>query len=158
MATRRGNGEGGLFWDEIRQRWTAEITVGYSPAGKRIVRRGRGKTKTEARAKLRERIREYEDGLALAHTDLTVADAVKDWLAYGLTDCANATREKYGYLCSGHITPDLGARKLRELSARDVDRWLAVKAKILSTSTVQRLYEQCQVPKHFRRSRGRGSR
>jgi hypothetical protein len=31
-----------LHWDEARQRWTATLTVGYTPAGKRIVRNGSG--------------------------------------------------------------------------------------------------------------------
>jgi integrase len=39
-----------------------------------------------------------------------------------------------------HILSDLGARKLRDLTAEDIDRWLADKAKSLSSSTVQNLY------------------
>ena len=54
MATRRSRGDGGLSWDETRQRWVASLTVGYTPAGKRIVKRGSGRTKTEAQRKLRE--------------------------------------------------------------------------------------------------------
>jgi hypothetical protein len=68
MPKRRARGDGGLHWDEQRQRWIASVTVGYSPAGKRIVRKASGKTKTEAHAKLREKIREYEDGLSIAHS------------------------------------------------------------------------------------------
>jgi integrase len=44
---------------------------------------------------------------------------------------------KYTILCRTHIVPALGARKLRDLSADDVDKWLAVKAKTLSTGTLQ---------------------
>ncbi len=39
-----------------------------------------------------------------------------------------------------HVIPSLGARKLRDLSAEDVDRWLAVKARTLSTRTLQGLH------------------
>jgi hypothetical protein len=35
------------------------------------------------------------------------------------------------------VIPALGGRKFSELSAEDVDRWLAEKAQTLSTSTVQ---------------------
>jgi len=138
---RRGRGEGSLYWDEKRQRFIAEVTIGYTPAGKRIVRRGSGKTRTEARTKLKQVMRDHEDGLAIASQTFTVADAVNDWLTYGLPGRAATTTEKYGYLARGHIIPDLGARKLRDLSATDVDRWLAAKAKLLSSSTVQRLHE-----------------
>jgi len=67
---RRGRGDGGVHWDENRQRFIASVTIGYSPSGKRIVRRGSG-----------------------------------------------------------------------TLTATDVDRWLASKAKTLSTRTLQELYQ-----------------
>lgn len=140
MTKRRARGDGSLYWDEARQRWIASITVGYTPAGKRIVRKASGKTKTEARTKLRAKIRDYEDGLLTTHHTYTVADAINDWLTYGLTNRTQATRDKYGFLCRGHIIPDLGARKLKDLSAHDVDRWLADKAKILSTRTLRELH------------------
>jgi integrase len=140
MSQRRGRGEGALYWDEARQRWIAAVTVGYTPAGKRIVRKGSGKTKTEARARLRENVRDYEDGLAIAPHGVTVADAVTDWLHYGLNGRSPATREKYRILSQLHILPALGARKLRDLSASDVDRWLAAKATTLSTRTLRELH------------------
>ena len=79
-------------------------------------------------------------GLAIAHHDDTIADAVTDWLTYGLSGRASATREKCAHLCRAHLLPDLGARKLRDLTAQDVDRWLADKAKILSTRSLRELY------------------
>lgn len=139
--SRRGRGEGGLYWDENRQRFICEVTIGYTPAGKRTVRRGSGKTKTEARNKLKQVLRDHEDGITVSSQTITVAQAVNDWLEYGLTGLSETTVEKYGYLCRGHVIPDLGARKLRDLSAADVDRWLAAKSKTLATSTVERLKE-----------------
>lgn len=115
------------------------MTIGYQPNGKRIYRRGSGKTKTEA--KLKEVMRDHGDGLAIAPYGYTVAEAVNDWLAYGLTGRSTNTGRQVPHLCGGHVIPDLGARKLRDLSAEDVDRWLATKATTLSTSTVQRLHE-----------------
>lgn len=140
MTKRRGRGEGGLHWDEKRQRWIASVTTGYTPAGKRIVRRGSGKTKTEAREKLKQVLRDHEDGLAIAPTGYTVAMAVTDWLAYGLSGQSQPTIDKYTSLATTHVIPSLGARKLRDLSAEDVDKWLADKAKTLSSSTLHILY------------------
>ncbi|MFG2043134.1 tyrosine-type recombinase/integrase [Dactylosporangium sp. NPDC048998] len=140
MTARRGRGEGSIYWDEKRQRFIAAAVVGYTPAGKRIMRRGSGKTKTEARNKLKEVLRDHEDGLAIAPANFTVADAVRDWLAYGLTGRSAKTVAKCTGLCNTHVIPDLGARKLRALSATDVDKWLAAKAKTLSTATLQNLH------------------
>ncbi|GAA2450639.1 hypothetical protein GCM10010388_45100 [Streptomyces mauvecolor] len=40
-------------------------------------------------------------------------------------------------LCDTHVIPALGARKLRDLSAYDVDKWLAAKSKVLSTRSLE---------------------
>jgi integrase len=142
-GNRRAPGEGSIYWDEKRQRFLAAITVGYTPAGKRIVRRGSGKTEAAARAKLKQVMRDYDDGLAGTPglQKITVAHIVNDWLTYGLAGRAKATIDKCTYLCQTHILPALGARKLRELSATDVDRWLTDKAKTLSTRTLQELHQ-----------------
>jgi integrase len=137
MVAHRSRGDGGLSWDNARQRWVASLTVGYTPSGKRIVKRGRGRTKTEAKRKLREILRDYEDGLVTTGHGYTVADAVRDWLAYGLSGRDDGTITKCTILANTHVIPDLGARKLRELSADDVDRWLADMAQTLSTRTLR---------------------
>jgi integrase len=137
VTERRSRGDGGLHWDKKRQRWIASVTLGYTPAGKRIVKRGSGKTKTEAKAKLKQVLRDHEDGLAIAPAGYTVAHAVNDWLTYGLAGLDPETVTKYTGLCRSHVIPALGARKLRDLSADDVDKWLAAKSKELSTSTLQ---------------------
>ncbi len=140
MTTRRSRGDGGLHWDEKRQRWIASASLGFDPAGKRIVKRGSGRTKTEAKAKLKEILRDHEDGLAIAPTNYTVGNAVNDWLTYGLAGRDTGTVETCTTLCRTHVIPALGARKLRDLGAEDVDRWLAVKSKELSTRTLQALH------------------
>jgi integrase len=140
MPARRSRGDGGLSWDNARQRWVASVTVGYTPSGKRIVKRGRGRTKTEAQRKLREIIRDFEDGQVIDGYASTVAQAVRDWLQFGLSGRGEHTITKCTILANTHIIPALGTRKLRDLSADDVDRWLAAKAKTLSTSTLQILH------------------
>jgi integrase len=82
---RRARGDGGLHWDDERKRWIATVTIGYTPAGKRIVRKASDKSKTKALAKLREKVRDRDDGLPIEPGNYTVADAVRNWLEYGLT-------------------------------------------------------------------------
>lgn len=136
MTARRSRGDGGLHWDETRQRWVATVTVGYTPAGKRIVRKGSARTKTEARNTLREIVRDH-DGVAAASRAYTVGQAVNDWLDHGLGGRDMRTVETRRILARQHVIPALGSRKLTELSAEDVDRWLADKAHTLSTRTLQ---------------------
>lgn len=140
MTARRSRGDGGLHWHNQRQRWIATASLGYDPSGKRIVKSGSGRTKTEAKTKLKEILRDHEDGLAIAPAGYTVAHAVDDWLTYGLSGRDEHTVTTCTILSRTHIIPSLGARKLRDLSAEDVDRWLAGKAQTLSTRTLQGLH------------------
>jgi integrase len=137
---RRSRGEGGLHWNKKRRRWIATAHLGYGADGKRITKTGSGRTKTEAKDKLKEVLRDYEDGLAIAPSDYTVKDAVEDWLRFGLSKRSAKTVEVNEYYCRVHVIPSLGARKLRELSAADVEKWLEVKAKTLSTRVLQGLH------------------
>ncbi|KAB2365212.1 site-specific integrase [Actinomadura montaniterrae] len=137
---RRPRGDGGLHWDSKRQRWIASVTVGYTPAGKRIVRKASDRSKTKALAKLKEKLRDVADGLPSEPGNYTVAEAVRYWLTYGLNGRDAETVANYRTLAEKHIIPALGARKLRELNAEDVDKWLAEKATALSTRTLRLLH------------------
>ncbi len=141
MTKRRSRGDGGLRWDKTRERWIAEVTIGYTPAGKRTVRRGSGKTKTAAKEKLKEILRDHEDGVSLAAGNgYAVAHAVNDWLTnYELSGHDTNTIRTVRCLVDKHIVPDLGARKLVDLSADDVDRWIGEKSKTMVTSTLRNL-------------------
>lgn len=137
MTSRRSRGDGSLYWSEARQRWIAEVTTGWAPNGKRITRTASGKTKTAAKDKLKDMVRDLDDGLPVAPENYYARDAVQTWFAFGLNGRDQATVGNYRCLADVHIVPDIGKRKLRELSADDVDKWLARKAKTLSTRTLR---------------------
>jgi len=139
LTKRRSRGDGGLHWDENRKRWIATVTVGFDGRGKRITKRASGRTKTEAKNKLDVIMRDVKDGLAIEPHNYTVADAVNNWLQYGLNGRDRQTVATCRILAETHIILSLGALKLRELSADNVDEWLAEKAKTLSTRTLRDL-------------------
>jgi hypothetical protein len=60
-----------------------------------------------------------------------------DWLAFGLSSRDDRTITRCIILANTHIIPALGARKLRGLSADDIDKWLADKAQVLSTRSLR---------------------
>jgi integrase len=137
MSGRRARGEGTLHWHVKRQRWIAATTIGYDGRGKRVVRSASGRTKTEAKNKLREMLRDRDDGIRSPTGSVTVRRAVEDWLAYGLPGRSDKTVPKYRTLCEKHIVAHIRSRKLRDLSAPEVDRWLALLARTLSTRTIR---------------------
>lgn len=140
MVTRRSRGEGGLYWNEARQRWMATVDLGFTPMGKRRRAYISARTKTEAKAKLMAMRRDQADGLPVAQRGYTVREAVESWLQYGLVGREPSTVENRRIMAEKHVIPALGARRLVELSAEEVDVWLAEKARTLSTDTVVRLH------------------
>lgn len=76
----------------------------------------------------------------MGNASYTVAEAVEDWLRYGLTTQSAATLAKLSTLCRLHVVPSLGRRRLRELSAAEVDRWLSKEATTLGTNTLSQLH------------------
>lgn len=139
--TKREYGDGSLFWSKSRKRWVVTVTVGYDGRGKRIVRKASARTKTDAKTRLRELLQERDDGTALlgAH-NYTVGQAVDDWLEHGLGDVAESTAMKYRNIADTRITPYLGKRKLKDLTARDVDQWVAELSKEISTEPLRRIH------------------
>ncbi|MEV0800074.1 Arm DNA-binding domain-containing protein [Kribbella sp. NPDC050281] len=139
MSKRRSRGDGGLHGDAKRERWTATATVGFTPAGKRITKKASGKTKTEAKNKLKEVLRDLDDGLGVGQHGYTVADATAAWLKTGLPNRDKHTVENCTSLANTHIVPKLGKRRLRELTADEVDDWLADRSQLVARSTLIKL-------------------
>lgn len=137
MSKLRAHGDGGLYWDESRQRWVADVTIGYDGRGKRKHRRRFRRTKTEAKVALREMLRDLADGTVVDDHGYTVEAAVNDWLNHGLIKKDEETRKNLRFLSEKHVIPLLGARKLRELKTTEVERWLATLAESLSTRTLE---------------------
>lgn len=135
--TRRARGEHGVYWDDRRQRYIAAATVGYDGRGRRIVKRASGTSESAALRALRQRVRDYQDGLVVEAERYTVRDAVEDWLKFGQGRLDANTVTKNTSLCETHIISLLGARKLRELTAREVDEWLTSRAPLLAHTSLQ---------------------
>jgi integrase len=138
MTTRRSTGEGGLHWSEARQRWIGTVAVGYAANGKRRTRTFSARTKTEAKIRLRELLRDAERGVKLSQR-VTVAEAVEGWLAFGLNGRSEATVKTSRHLAESHIVPTLGKRRLTDLRAVDVDRLLRTKRTELATSSLRKM-------------------
>lgn len=132
---RRGRGDDSIYWDKSKGCYVGEISLGYTPAGKRKRPKVYGRTKTEVRGKLKDLRDEIEAGVKSA-ARYTVGDAVRKWLEVGLKDRDPATIEKNRIYAENHVIPCIGAAKLRDLTADDVDDWLEDRAKLLATSTL----------------------
>jgi integrase len=149
MATRRRRGEGGISFehrgacrDPERHRhcpglWRGEVTLGYTEGGKRQRRKVSGTTKAAVLDRLRELHRKLDQGIVpkTGYANYTVRQAAEDWLRNGLGG-RSAKTIKTNQDVLEPILKVVGARKLRELTAADVQQSLSKMADEYSSSAV----------------------
>jgi integrase len=125
---RRGAGEGSIFKDPATGRWRALLDVGDDAAGRRQRRKVSGRTRAEVATKLRVLQRDLEDGVAASGRQVTVAVLCDEWLRQQAGELSPITLELRQWVVHRHLVPALGARRVRDLSADDVARFLQDKA------------------------------
>ncbi|WP_174545751.1 tyrosine-type recombinase/integrase [Nocardiopsis dassonvillei] len=145
-------GQGTVYWDEAKGCFRGEISLGYTPSGKRRRPKVYGRTNTEVREKLRDLVKEAKSGVKSSAT-YTVADAVNDFLKRGLKGRSQATVDKCRNLANKHLIPELGRAKLKDLTADDVDDWLDSKAEELATRSLRELHAVLRRAVHFAQRR-----
>src|SRR6516225_827087 len=118
---RRGRGEGSVY-QESDGRWTAVISFGYTPDGKRRRRKVRGATKQEVLKKLRE-LQGKGPG---EPCKLTVAQFLTRWLENTAREhIGENTYERYARIVNRRIIPRLGGLRLADLTAFHIEDFYA---------------------------------
>jgi hypothetical protein len=137
---RRGHGEDSIYFDASKNRWIGATSLGFSPDGeKRVRQKVRGRTKAEVREKLQAMHRELEIGVHSSGT-YTVAQCVDDWLARGLASRQTSTVDNYRRIAD-HVVSTLGAVRLKNLTARQVQGALNQLAPSLSTRSLRLVHQ-----------------
>src|SRR3954470_7925301 len=124
MPKKRGQGEGGLYYSESKRRWIAVLDLGRGPDGVRRRIKLHGATRAEARRRLEEAQKAAAAGLNADDQRTTVAEFCAYWLKHGVPASAQSpnTFASIEWAVNSHIVPRIGHRRLRELTADDVDK------------------------------------
>jgi len=117
---KRGHGDGGI---DARGEDTWRLR--YRINGKRYSKGFRG-TRSEARKELRALIRSGDTGTHVEPDKITVAQWIDRWITAGAPGrsqkkAGRRTVERYSQLMRCHVTPTLGARRLQQLQATEID-------------------------------------
>lgn len=119
--TKRSHGDGG-----IDERGPNKYRLRYRVGGKRVSAAFTG-TKTEARTKLRSLLDTVAKGEHVEPDKITVGEWVEQWLLAGAPGrrrkkVSERTLERYGQLLQTHVAPAIGAKRLQQLRAPDIDK------------------------------------
>jgi len=120
-----------------------------------------GRTKADVLEKMRDARRATDDGVPLGAARDTVGALLVDFLARGLPSTAKAPKTIEGYhgAVVDHLVPQLGARKLRELTPDDVESMLRAKAAAgLSRATLVHIHGVLTRALRWAEGRGRVGR
>jgi site-specific recombinase XerD len=156
LKKRRDRGDHGISWDKTNKCYVGTLSLGNDSTGKRIRRTVTGKNKTEAKDKLDKLKDEIKAGIRTPAT-YTVKQCVQDWIESLKLD--PGTIASYRGQAQKWIYPKLGARKLKDLKAAEVERFLNDLGKLLGKrslmmikSTLRRSIRRAQVNDLIRRN------
>jgi len=116
-------------------RWLGVVSLGFDADGRRVRRKVYGRTKTDAKDKLKQLHEELDEGIR-ASAAYTVQQACDDWLRDGL-DGRSAKTIRDAADALKPILTSIGHKPLRELIASDVRSALLRSAAARSTRTVE---------------------
>ncbi|HEX6351080.1 MAG TPA: site-specific integrase [Candidatus Dormibacteraeota bacterium] len=136
--TKRGNGEG-TIGRRADGRWEARYV--WYEAGRRRRRVIYGQTREGVARRLRDALKQREDGVVPADGRLTLADFLKVWLDGARPALSARSWERYEEHVRLYIAPSLGRLKLTEVTPAHVQRLYGELLKRgLSPSTVRRTH------------------
>lgn len=122
--TRRGNGEGAVYFNQKRNRWEGQLDLGRDESGRRVRRKVTGKTRSAVAERLRE-IRARELHVRPSAEIQTVSNLLRLWL-----ETAAAARLGEGSTLGGYrhhvglIEASIGRLRLDRIGPEDIDRYL----------------------------------
>lgn len=125
--------------------WEARVTVGRDPGtGKQIRRSFSGKTQKEVREKMQSVAVAVNDGDYFEPSKMTVGQWLDTWAAEYLNSVKPRTVESYKANIKQHIKPAVGALRLSELTAVDVQRlYNNLTNKRTNKPAVRKIKEEC---------------
>lgn len=129
--TVRSRGSGSVYFDEAKDRYVAQVQIGFFP-GTRRARYSRKffKTKTEAVKAAVEMQSKADKGQIMPATGLTLARYLDEWLDTAIKGRrAPKTYALYRWLVAEHINPALGHVALEKLTRKDIQQFIDKKAK-----------------------------
>ena len=111
MSSRRGHGEGAIYFRESDQRWCTSVDLGWVN-GKRKRKVIYGKTRKEVADKLKVVLREQQQGFPIATERQSVERFLERWLEEKVKPKNRLkTYHTYRQIVRLHVLPTLNASK-----------------------------------------------
>jgi integrase len=135
--SRRGRGEGSIY-QRADGYWCANVSAGYSDAGKRRRKTVYGSTKKEVQDKLRQLATEVAAGSPIEAQKLTIAEYLDRWLNTIKQSVAPTTHDRYESTVKHQLKPYIGGVRLSRLEPVHVEQlYVTLQGKNCSPRSIQ---------------------
>ena len=105
--------------------WRIRFVTGYNEHGRPIVRSHTVKgTKREAEVKLRELLKEVDNGTFVEPSNITLEEFINKWFETHRQGISHSTELRYKVDIKNHIIPGLGSIKMQKLTTMQVQEFV----------------------------------
>jgi integrase len=141
MSSRRGKNEGSIHHRKDG-RWVGVIDLGWQQ-GRRVRKYVYGRTRSDARDRLKEAQRRLDAGLAVLDDRQPLSVFLQNWLDEVVTPSVRPrTLDSYRHIVDHHLVPALGHVPLADLTPRHVHGLISAKVEgALSPRTVEYIWQ-----------------
>ena len=102
-------------------KWQISVEVGQDPVtGKRKRKYGTAETKKEAKKLEARLIKDYQKGITIDSSKITLKEHLKEWLKEDCTGLAPRTYASYKMIIEKHLIPALGQLKMNEINTKHI--------------------------------------
>jgi len=143
MARKRGQNEGSIYQRKDGL-WTVQVTIQNKRISKYF------KTQSECREWLRNTLNQIQNGLTVAGARTTVIEFLQQWLGTIRESVRPKTLYQYTQIVRQHISPHLGAIKLKDLRPdqiqalynEELDKGVSARTVLLTHSVLHKALNQ----------------
>ena len=143
----RSNHDGSIFKRTVTSKgkefdyWVAQITLGYSPEGKQIIKQITGKTRKEVLEKLEEIKLQVKQNKYVDKNLISLTQWIHDYLhIYKKIQIRQTTFDKYENLFRNHILTYFQNYRLQDIRTMDIQKFITHKSESLAPATVREIH------------------
>lgn len=125
--SKRGNGEGSIYYSESLKRWVGQVSLGYKDDGNLKRKTVYGKTRKEVNEKMTKLKNDFDKGKLVEKTKITLNEILKDFVEtqYKNNIISSATyKRKLNYLEIVN-NAGLGKYEIQKISAKNINAALS---------------------------------
>lgn len=140
--TKRGNGEGSIFYSEKLNRWVGQFTAGRKADGKLNRKSVYGKTRKEVKEKITKALADLQNNTFIEKNDITVYELAKEIIddKKDTNSISENTYKRATYTLKYIKNGSISDIPIQRIKAQDIKDYLKT-VTIYANSTIEKIYQ-----------------